>query len=174
MRLRDEFVLRFDQLKAYGWPAVVFAGLVVLDLVILVTCPLLGGDCLYGFFSLIVFPVILTGPVGLAVPRNAARLARTAGDVAKQYLGDAAGGRLARFAGTGHGEVAVWISGALALALVITITHVLAIFLFNAFDYGGALIRPRLLQVELGLAAIYYVGLGAIAYALRPARGQES
>ncbi|NIP75536.1 MAG: hypothetical protein GTN90_05920 [Xanthomonadales bacterium] len=174
MDLRDTIVLRFDQLKAFGWPAVVLAGLVLLDFLVLIFCPLLGGDCLYGFFSLIVFPVILTGPVGLAVPRNAARLAQMARALAEQRLGGAAGERLAWFAGTVYGEVAVWLAGALALALLITIAHVLAIFVFNAFDYGGALIRPRLLQVELGLAAIYYVGLGAIAYALRPARHQES
>ncbi len=53
---------------------------------------------------------------------------------------------------------------------MIVIGHVIAIGLLNFFDYGGTLVRPRLLQIGLGLAAIYYAGLVAIAVAMRPGR----
>lgn len=123
------------------------------DVAILVICPILGGDCLYGFLTLIALPVILSGPLGLVVPRQAAWAAQ------QQWP----------WGVTGRGaELAVWLGGLAALAVVILIGHVIAIRILNVFDYGGIFVRPRLLQIGLGLAAVYYAGLGAIAVAMRP------
>lgn len=125
------------------------------DLAILVICPLIGGDCLYGFLSLIAFPVILSGPLGLAMPRQAAWAAGHDWPLGITGL---------------RAELAVWLAGFAALAGLILIGHVITIGILNYFDYGGMLVRPRLLQIGLGLAAVYYAGLGAIAVAMRPSR----
>lgn len=135
--------------------AMALAACVASDLALIVLCPLFGGDCLYGFFTLIAFPVVLSGPLGLAVPRDASW---AAGEVWPLGLT----GRRA--------ELMVWLAGFAGLAVLIAAGHVLAIGVLNYFDYGGMLVRPRLLQIGLGLAAIYYAGLGAIAVAMRPGR----
>jgi len=120
--------------------AVLLAGL---DLTVAGVCPFFGGDCLYGLFTLIAGPVLLGGMMGALLPRAG------------------------RSTLTRSGLVAV---GAMVLAGVVLAGHVAAVGLVNAADYGGVLIRPRLLAVGMGLALAYYLGLAAIAL-LRPGRG---
>jgi hypothetical protein len=116
--------------------------LVGLDLTVAGVCPFFGGDCLYGFFTLIAGPVLVGGLMGALLPR-AAR---------------GAGARLG-----------VTVAGGLGLAGVVLAGHVAAVRMFNAADYGGVLVRPRLLAVGMGLALAYYLGLAVIAL-LRPNR----
>lgn len=114
----------------------------MIDGAILLICPRYGGDCLYGFFTLIAFPVMLSGPAGVLMPRFALRLGahwRT--------------------------RAMIWFSGRALVAAVVTICHAAAIRLFNFHDYGEVLVRHRLLVIELGLAMIYYCGLSIIAFA---------
>jgi hypothetical protein len=113
-----------------------------LDLTVAGICPFFGGDCLYGLFTLIAGPVLLGGLVGALLPR-------------------AGNGTAARLGLTA--------AGAMALAGIVLAGHVAAVGLVNAADYGGVLVRPRLLAVGMGLALAYYLGLAAIAL-LRPGR----
>lgn len=117
--------------------------LIGLDLTVAGVCPLLGGDCLYGLFTLIAGPVLLGGMMGALLPRAVQR-------TCVRLIVTAAGG--------------------LVLAGVVLAGHVAAIGMFNAADYGGVLVRPRLLAVGMGLALAYYTGLAGIAL-LRPSRG---
>jgi len=126
------------------WLILALAACLAVDLAVLAVCPAFGGDCLYGFLTLIAFPVVLSGPLGVTMPRLAARAARRS----------RAGWR----AGLGF-----WVAGFAALMALILLGHVIAVRFLNGFDYGGVLVRPRLLQIGLGLAAVYYVALGAIA-----------
>jgi hypothetical protein len=123
------------------------AAFAVIDGVILLICPMFGGDCLYGFFTLISFPVILSGPAGVLLPRYAVR-----------------------FGKDWRSRTLIWTAGAILLLAVVTICHAVAIRLLNFADYGKVLIRPRLLGIELAIALIYYVGLSLIAFAKAPAR----
>lgn len=120
-----------------------------LDLAVAGLCPLLGGDCLYGLFTLIAGPVLLAGLLGTLLTRAVRRRVR---------------GLAAR--------LGLLAAGGLALAGVVVAGHVAAIRFCNAADYGGVLTRPRLLTVSLALALAYYAGLAAIAL-LRPA-GQNT
>ena len=117
---------------------VIFA---LIDGLILLLCPMFGGNCLYGFLTLIAYPVILSGLVGVLLPRFAMRSAK---------------GWRAR--------ALISVLGAAVLLAVVTICHAAAIRLFNSFDYGGVLIRHRLLTIELALSMAYYTALSAIAY----------
>ncbi|HUS54883.1 MAG TPA: hypothetical protein VMY41_12900 [Thermohalobaculum sp.] len=119
---------------------------VLIDGVILLVCPLYGGDCLYGFRTLIAFPVMLSGPAGVLLPRAALRYGRDR-----------------------RSRALIWIAGGLLLLAVVTICHVVAIRLLNFADYGEVLVRHRLLAIGLGLATVYYAGLSAIAFAKAPA-----
>lgn len=116
-----------------------------LDLAVAGVCPLLGGDCLYGLFTLIAGPVVLAGLLGVLLPR------------AMRGRGYGLAARLGLLA-----------AGGLIPAGVVVAGHVAAIRLLNGADYGGVLLRPRLLAVGLGLAGVYYAALAAIAL-LRPA-----
>jgi hypothetical protein len=120
------------------------AAFAVIDGAILLICPMIGGDCLYGFFTLIAFPVMLSGPAGMLVPRLALR------------------GRDWRW------TAAIWIGGGLLLLAIGAICHVAAVGRLNFHDYGGVLVRHRLLIIELGLAAVSYAGLGVIALVKAP------
>jgi hypothetical protein len=117
------------------------------DATVWIICPRFGGDCLYGFFTLIAYPVILSGPVGLLVPHYALR----------------------RWTDW-RGRLLISISGAVLLAAMIVLCHAAAIRLFNSFDYGEVFIRRRLLAVELALSMIYYTALSIISYTKHPDR----
>jgi hypothetical protein len=118
-----------------------FAALAIIDGAILMICPGYGGDCLYGFFALIAFPVMLSGPAGVLVPRFAMLYS-------KKW----------------RARAVIWLAAGLLLVAIVAICHMAAIRLFNFYDYGEVLIRPRLLVIELGLAVIYYSGLSIIAF----------
>jgi len=120
----------------------VLALFIVADTAIGLVCPMFGGDCLYGFLTLIAFPVMLSGPLGMLLPR---------------YARCHSPNRLARGA--------IFVVGGVVLLAAVTACHVLAIRVFNELDYGGVLVRHRLLWVELGLSAAYYSVLGGISYA---------
>jgi len=113
-----------------------FAGI---DLAVAGICPLVGGDCLYGLFSLIVAPVMAAGLAGTLF----SRALRVSG------LGPAA-------------RIAVLAAGALGAGLVVGAGHVVAVHVCNGLDYGGVLYKPRLLGVTLALAGSYYAALAAI------------
>lgn len=118
---------------------VIFA---LIDGLILLLCPMFGGNCLYGFLTLIAYPVILSGLAGVLLPRLLMRSAK------------------------GWRTRALFsFIGAVVLLAVVTICHIAAIRLFNSFDYSGILIRYRLLNIELALSMIYYTALSIIAYA---------
>jgi hypothetical protein len=118
------------------------AACVLVDLAMLAICPRFGGDCLYGFFTLIAYPVMLSGVLAVLLPRVVLRYRRPWGV------------RLSILAG-----------GLLLLGAVIVASHAVAVGLLNAESYGGGLVRARLLSVELILAAIYYVPLSIIVLA---------
>jgi hypothetical protein len=121
-----------------------FAGL---DLAIAGICPFLGGDCLYGLFSLIVAPVMAAGLAGTLLAR-ALRAAGTAWP----------------------GRSAVLAAGAVAVGLAVGAGHLVAVRYGNGLDYGGVPVKPRLLGVTLALAWSYYAALAAIG-TLRPGGG---
>lgn len=131
---------------ATRWQAAgILALFVAADAGVAAICPLYGGDCLYGLFSLVVAPVMASGLLGVLLPRAA----RAAGwSVAARLTVLAAG-------------------GAVALALVAA-GHVVAVRYCNALDYGGVLYQPRLLAVTAGLAAVYYLALAVIGLTRRP------
>jgi hypothetical protein len=114
-----------------------------IDLTIAGVCPFFGGDCLYGLFTLIAGPVLLGGLMGAHLPRLARGL---------------------------RARLGVTVAGGVGLAGIVLAGHVAAVRVFNGADYGGVLVRPRLLAVGMGLALTYYVGLAAIKL-LRPGRG---
>jgi hypothetical protein len=116
-----------------------FLAFALIDGMIFLICPSYGGDCLYGFFTLIAFPVMLSGPAGTLMPRFAMR----------QYS-------------DWGSRTLIWVIGGLLLLAIVTLCHVVAIRLFNFHDYGEAWIRQRLLGIEIILAMIYYVGLSII------------
>ncbi len=120
--------------------AVCLAVLAAVDLGVALLCPRHGGNCLYGLFTLVAGPVLLAGLCGSRLPRAAARLA------------------------DGHAARAALIAaGGLAVLGLTAAGHVAAIRLANGADYGGILVRPRLLWVGLALAGVYYGALAAIA-----------
>jgi hypothetical protein len=121
------------------------AAFVAIDGVILLICPMYGGDCLYGFFTLIAFPVMLSGPAGVLLPRFALR-------------------HFANWRSRGL----IWVGGGLMLLTLATICHAATIRFFNYPDYGDVLIRNRLLVIELALIIIYYTGLSIIAFVKSP------
>ena len=123
----------------------------LIDGVTLLVCPSFGGDCLYGFFTLIAFPVVLSGPLGVLLPRFAMRYG-------KEW----------------RARALISVTGAVLLLAVVTICHAGAIRLLNANDYGDVLVRPRLLIIELALSMIYYAVLTIIAYAKASARPLQS
>jgi hypothetical protein len=117
-----------------------------LDLAVAGICPLHGGDCLYGLFSLVVAPVMVAGLLGTVLPRAA------------------------RWAGWSRaGQVLACLAGAVLVAALVGSGHVAAVGFANALDYGGVLVKPRLLAVTLGLAAVYYLALAGIGL-FRPAQ----
>jgi len=105
-----------------------------------------GGDCLYGFFTLIAFPVMLSGPAGALLPRFALR-----------------------YGVDWRSRALISVCGAVSLIAVVTFCHVAAIRFFNYHDYGEVMIRDRLLVIELAIALIYYVALSLISFANAPA-----
>ncbi len=119
----------------------------LIDGATLLMCPRFGDDCLYGFFTLIAYPVILSGPLGMLLPHFAMRYGK---DWRARSL--------------------ISVTGAVLLLAVVTISHAAAIRLFNFHDYGGVLVRPRLLIIEVALSMIYYAVLNFIAYAKASAR----
>jgi hypothetical protein len=127
------------------WLVILLAAFAIIDTAILFICPNYRGDCLYGFFTFIAFPVMLSGPVGLLTPRFALRHGRH-----------------------WQSRTFIWISGGLLLIAAITICHAIAIRLLNFEAYGDILIRYRLLIVELCLALAYYTGLSIIAFVKAP------
>jgi hypothetical protein len=128
--------------SARRWLLAILVIFALIDLVILLLCPMFGGNCLYGFLTLIVYPVILSGLLGVLLPRFAVRYAK---------------GWRAR--------ALISALGAAVLLAGVTICHVAAIWLFNSFNYGGVLVRQRLLTIELVLSMAYYTVLTIIAYA---------
>lgn len=115
---------------------------ILVDLAVLAVCPAFGGDCLYGLFTLIAYPVMLSGVLGVLLPRIGLR------------YGKRWGARLTIIA-----------MGALLLGLIVVATHMVAVGVLNAQSYGGVLVRTRLLSVELALAMTYYVLLSVIVFA---------
>jgi len=113
-----------------------FAGL---DLAIAGICPLFGGDCLYGLFSLVVAPIMAAGLAGTLLSRA-----------------------LRAAAVPWPRRVAVLAAGALGAGLVVGAGHVVAVRYGNGLDYGGVLYKPRLLGVALALAWSYYAALATI------------
>ena len=113
---------------------------ILVDLAVLAICPEFGDPCLYGLFTLISYPVMLPGMLGVLLPRVVLRYRR-------------------------HWAVRLSIlaGGLLLLGAMIVASHAVAVGVFNAESYGGVLVRARLLSVELILAAIY---LAAIYYVL--------
>ncbi len=115
---------------------------ILVDLAVLAICPAFGDVCLYGLFTLISYPVMLSGVLAVLLPRVVLRYCRHWGV------------RLSILAG-----------GLLLLGAIIVASHVVAVSVFNAESYGGVFVRTRLLSVELILATFYYVLLSIIVLA---------
>ena len=124
------------------WLAAILAFFALGDTAVLLACPMFGGDCLYGFLTLIAYPVILSGPLAHSLAHFARRQPN--------------GWRR---------QAVISLAGGLSLFAWVTVCHVVAIRLLNGFDYGEVLFRPRLLAVTLSLSAVYYAALSIIAYA---------
>lgn len=118
------------------------AACMLIDLAVAALCPSLWGDCVYGFFTLIIYPVMLSGVLGVLLPRIGLRLCTRWGV------------RLSILAG-----------GALLLGAIVVAAHAVAVGVLSAQYYGGVLVETRLLSVELALAMSYYVLLSVIVFA---------
>lgn len=115
---------------------------ILVDLAVLAVCPAFGGDCLYGLFTLIAYPVMLSGVLGVLLPRIGLRYRKRWG-----------------------ARLTIIAMGALLLGLIVVAAHMVAVGVLNAPSYGGVLVRTRLLSVELALAMTYYVLLSVIVFA---------
>lgn len=121
----------------------------LLDLALMFGGSEIGIEMIYGFFSLILFPVMLCGVLGTLVPQ------------------------LARAAQLGPVATSLALPAGLAFGVLLLIAgHVLAIWGLNAAAYGGEALRPVLLNVTALLASIYYLALATIAM-VRPGRDAD-
>jgi len=119
---------------------IVVVVLLALDVGLLFGAPALGIDIMQGFFTLILFPVILAGMFGTLVPRAV------------------------RLAGLGLAVGLAAIAASLALALALGIAgHVVAIHWLNGAAFGDEFVRLPVLRVTSALSTIYFVALAGIS-----------
>ena len=114
----------------------------LVDLAVLAICPWLGGYCMYGFFTLVTYPVMFSGVLGVLLARMARRHCKRWGAI-----------------------LSIFATGAVVLGVIVVAAHTVAVGVLNAQSYGGVFVETRLLSVELTLAMIYYVPLSVIVYA---------